>query len=420
MMGTSLLSMPWAIEQSGLVMGFVCMAIVSGICLYTAYRIIQVYDIQSKTTKISEFNDLCGLLLGRWASSLATIFSVLALIGAAIVYWMLLTNFLFSTVSFIYDKYVDPATNGTDKQGVYCAKNLSISLYFENSTIQDDSRSTFDEIWGQFSTVPLFLIILMFPLINLKSASFFTKFNALGTVSIMFILISVLYRCYEWGVNVNFVDNTSPQFIPLMRFSFPSLTGILTLALFIHNAIITIMSNNKHQEKNGRDMTIAYILVTGTYMLIGGAFYICFPLPKFCIEDNLLNNFYKSDYLTVIAKVFLLFQMMTVFPLIMYFLRVSVFYPLYKTVWPGLQHILILNSLIITICVLFAIYVPNIGTVLRFSGAACGLIIIFALPVLVYLANHKKKYGSISYISLIFHSLIIILGTCNFVAQFFI
>ena len=37
-------------------------------------------------------------------------------------------------------------------------------------------------------------------------------------------------RCYEWGVNVNFVDNTSPQFIPLMRFSFPSLTGIIELS----------------------------------------------------------------------------------------------------------------------------------------------------------------------------------------------
>ena len=32
-------------------------------------------------------------------------------------------------------------------------------------------------------------------------------------------------------------------------------------------------------------MTIAYMLVTGTYMLLGGAFYICFPLPKLCIED---------------------------------------------------------------------------------------------------------------------------------------
>ena len=55
-----------------------------------------------KTHKISEFNDLCGLLLGPWASHLATVFSVLAVLGAAIVYWVLLSNFLYSTVSFIY------------------------------------------------------------------------------------------------------------------------------------------------------------------------------------------------------------------------------------------------------------------------------------------------------------------------------
>jgi len=180
------------------------------------------------------------------------------------------------------------------------------------------------------------------------------------------------------------------------------------------------MSNNKHQENNGRDMSLAYILVTGTYMTIGGAFYICFPLPKFCIEDNLLNNFYASDVLTVAAKVFLFFQMMTVFPLIMYLLRVSVLFPLFKTVWPGLTHILVLNSSIIVVCVLFAIYMPNIGTVLRFSGAACGLVIIFALPILVYLASVKRQTGSISTISLVLHSIIILLGTCNFLAQFFI
>ena len=39
--------------------------------------------------------------------------------------------------------------------------------------------------------------------------------------------------------------------------------------------------------------------------------------------------------LTVAAKVFLFFQMMTVFPLIMYLLRVSVLFPIYKNVWPG-------------------------------------------------------------------------------------
>ena len=40
--------------------------------------------------------------------------------------------------------------------------------------------SEFDKIWGQYSTVPLFLILILFPLVNLKSATFFTKFNALG------------------------------------------------------------------------------------------------------------------------------------------------------------------------------------------------------------------------------------------------
>ena len=38
--------------------------------------------------------------------------------------------------------------------------------------------------------------------------------------------------------------------LALCRSSFPSLTGILALGLFIHNAIITIMTNNKHQENN--------------------------------------------------------------------------------------------------------------------------------------------------------------------------
>lgn len=131
--------------------------------------------------------------------------------------------------------------------------------------------------------------------------------------------------------------------------------------------------------------------------------------------------------------------MMTVFPLIMYLLRVSVLYPIFKTVWPGLGHILALNSSITAICVLFAIYLPNIGTVLRhdisfllnieliekylfdsrFSGAACGLTIIFALPILVYLASARRN-GEISKLSLACHVAIILLGVANFLAQFFI
>ena len=34
------------------------------------------------------------------------------------------------------------------------------------------------------------------------------------------------------------------------RTMFPQLTGVLTLAFFIHNCIITLMKNNRHQENN--------------------------------------------------------------------------------------------------------------------------------------------------------------------------
>ena len=54
-----------------------------------------------------------------------------------------------------------------------------------------------------------------------------TNVLTLGTVSIMFILSSVLYRCWMWGINADFSDQTSEDYIPLFRSNFPSLTGAL-------------------------------------------------------------------------------------------------------------------------------------------------------------------------------------------------
>ena len=60
--------------------------------------------------------------------------------------------------------------------------SINSDLYdlLELANNHNTSDSEFDKIWGQYSTVPLFLILILFPLVNLKSATFFTKFNALG------------------------------------------------------------------------------------------------------------------------------------------------------------------------------------------------------------------------------------------------
>ena len=79
-----------------------------------------------------------------------------------------------------------------------------------------------------------------------------------------------------------------------------------------------------------------------------------------------------------------------------------------------------MNASIIIICVLFAIFLPNIGTVLRFSGAACGLAIIFALPILVYLASQRRQEVALGKLNITAHAFIILFGLANFIAQFFI
>ena len=64
--------------------------------------------------------------------------------------------------------------------------------------------------------VPLFLIILL-PLICLKSPTFFTKFNSLGTANIFFLIGVVFYFATKWGINANFGDINADDYIPMFK-----------------------------------------------------------------------------------------------------------------------------------------------------------------------------------------------------------
>ena len=190
-----------------------------------------MYKIHSQARRISEFPELCGLLLGRWAEWLATAFCLLAVLGASVVYWVLMSNFFFNTVNFIHDHVTDHDNFTNASTGVFCPKDEAPHQldddYAEgmNSGNSTSPPSTFKQIWTM-KTAPLFLVAILFPLVNFKSATLFTKFNSLGTVSILFIFGSVMFRSYEWGVNADFSNTNSTQYIPLFNSSFPSLTGI--------------------------------------------------------------------------------------------------------------------------------------------------------------------------------------------------
>uniref|UniRef100_A0A8C6S8K1 Neutral amino acid transporter 9 n=1 Tax=Neogobius melanostomus TaxID=47308 RepID=A0A8C6S8K1_9GOBI len=319
MMGTSILSIPWGIKQAGFTMGILILIFTGLLLLYCCYIVLKSpKSILSVDTSDWEFPDVCRHYFGKFGQWSSLFFSMISLIGAMVVYWVLMSNFLFNSGQFIY-----------------------------------------------------------------------------STISVIYLISLVTYKAIRLGFHLEFhwFDHTQ-FFVSEFRLQFPQLTGVLTLAFFIHNCVITLMKSNKHQENNVRDLSVAYLLVGLTYLYVGVLIFASFPSPpltKECIEPNFLDNFPSSDVLVFVARAFLLFQMVTVYPLLGYLVRVQVMTHFFGSSYPSFFHVLLLNIFIVGAGVLTAIFYPNIGSIIRFSGAMCGLALVFVFPALIHMISLHRQ-----------------------------
>lgn len=234
-MGSSLLTMAWGVERAGLPAALVLVAFMAALCLYTAYVLLRVNKHHGSDS--CEVPALCRTLLGQWAEVVAHIFSLLVLLGANIVYWILITNFLYFTVNYFVD--LNSANTTIYNTSLLCPRHLNESLLIA----EPEADSAY---WGLHTTVPIYVALIVFPLLNFKNVSFFTKFNSLGTLSVAYLLIFVLVKGYAWGIHIGelFTQTHAIRNAAV-------LSGMLALSFYIHNIIITIMSNNARQDKNG-------------------------------------------------------------------------------------------------------------------------------------------------------------------------
>ncbi|KAK5964749.1 Transmembrane amino acid transporter protein [Trichostrongylus colubriformis] len=305
MMGVSLLCMPWGLHQAGFAFGLVIHLLMCLLCLYTAYLVAKSPTaLEDEGVTVLEFHEICKVYLRR-------------------------------------EDNMHPI-NGirTHQENGRC----HVHCHTENTFLSNISRRndpplflglTFDDVWQLQLTVPIYLVILIFPLLNFKSPTFFAKFNVLGTISVVYLLFINGIRLVTCGFSMNFSDTTSPNYVQNFNWNFPALTGMLTLSFFIHNCIITLLRNQRYPENNVRDLSIGYGLVAFSYIFVGLTFYVTFPLPKSCIDDNLLNNFEEHDPLSAIARVLIFFQLLTILPLVAYFIRSQISCAIFKTPWPG-------------------------------------------------------------------------------------
>ncbi|GBN24553.1 Sodium-coupled neutral amino acid transporter 9 [Araneus ventricosus] len=291
MMGSSLLSMPWAIQEAGFAAGLIILFVMGGLCFYTAYRIVSLRTLAELPSSAVEFPDLCRLLLGPWAERIATFFSLIPLLGGAIVYWVLMSNFMYFIGVYTYESFhVGVNSSNVDNTSfpdVYCPASLPVNETF--NLLSHDGNSTSDvfyNYWNMQRTIPFYIAIFFIPFVSLKSPTFFSKLNALGTLAVIVLIAFIITKGVIWGINFNTFDLTSINYVHLFKATFPVLVGTLSLSFFIHNCVLSLLRNQKKPENNPRDLAIAYVLVGTTYLIVGGVFFVTFPLQKDCIEDS--------------------------------------------------------------------------------------------------------------------------------------
>uniref|UniRef100_UPI00398EEF00 neutral amino acid transporter 9 isoform X2 n=1 Tax=Pristiophorus japonicus TaxID=55135 RepID=UPI00398EEF00 len=376
MMGTSILSLPWALKEAGFTLGIILLILMSMLMLYCCYRVLKSRPTIDYVHNVTEVGHVLS-------------------------------------------------TNGSDKvicpnpPGAHEGNNTDMSFIISNDT----GLHEFQEWWSKTNTVPFYLIFLVLPLLSFKSASFFARFNNLGTISVFYLIILVTLKAAQQGFHLEFHwFESANNFVAEFRLSFPHLTGVLALAFFIHNCVITLLKNNQHQENNVRDLSIAYLLVGLTYMYVAVMTFAAFPSPelsKDCIEPNFLDNLPSSDIMAFISRIFLLFQMTTVYPLLGYLIRVQLLGQLFGKVYPSFVHVFVLNIVVVSTGVLVARFYPNIGSIIRYSGATCSLAFVFVYPSLIHMISLHRR-GQLSWPSAVFHSSLLVLGVANLIAQFLI
>ncbi|VEL20838.1 unnamed protein product [Protopolystoma xenopodis] len=85
-------------------------------------------------------------------------------------------------------------------------------------------------------------------------------------------------------------------------------------------------------------------------------------------DENFLENLPASNLLVAIGRIALFFQMLTVFPLLVYIIRVQSMRALFGKIYPSFLHCFVLHVLLLATCILFAMFVPNIGTIVRYAN----------------------------------------------------
>ena len=143
--------------------------------------------------------------------------------------------------------------------------------------------------------------------------------------------------------------------------------------------------------------------------------------------------FASENLLAFLIRCVLLIQMLTVYPMLLYIIRVQMFGYFFGTDYPSRKIVLTYAFSMPAVTTIVASVYPNVGIITSVAGAVCGLYFIYLVPPLIHMGtlrgNHeglsesivKKEMvdvGTGGTLSYVLHSIVILIGVLILIFQF--
>eukprot|EP00898_Chlorokybus_atmophyticus_P005489 jgi/Chlat1/5941/Chrsp4S06416 len=393
MVGGGILVLPWAFGEAGMLLGTIITLLVGAICCYTCILMV------THGGDHDSFAEVAAQHLGGWARTLSIVTTVLILVAGAISYDILIVDSVYAIVQgALMAAGSDPAASKYGGGGV-------LELLRQH--------------WSPYCAVGIVALLLL-PLTMLKNLKPLANLSSYGVVFIGYTLFFMFFQSLWVGPIA-----TVPYIKPYYSKSFAHLAGVCASSFFVHHACLPICQSATKRHHNRRNLAAAYILSCVCYISVGvvGNYAEQWVAKREApggevTAMNFLAVFGYTDALASSARLAVTCQLVTVYPLLLYILRTQLFSLSHGTgIHPGSLPVFLLNTTIVAGASLCAAFQVGLGSVLRYAGALCGLILIYLLPVAVHL-QAQRAAGKASVVSIAGHVGLLGAGVALLASQF--
>lgn len=270
--------------------------------------------------------------------------------------------------------------------------------------------------WFSSNYTAIFLFVVITAVCSKKDIKIFMKIGSFGVIFVVMLMIFIIYTGVVSLKNTNFTFGTMEESdnsdwagkdrtLVLFYGNYPALLGVLCAGYFLHTCSLSIVKNTANPEKKIRDVFIGYCMVFVSYAVCGALGYIGFMGTNFAayfervqgtntqgqIDQNCLNMYAYTDISAFVLRLAIFFLLFSTYPLVSLFLYDLILRLFFPSREPSRCTSLTIGMLINVFPFCCALWIPHIGTLLASVSTLSGYLIIYVLPVFVYLKHMRTK-----------------------------